>query len=149
MYNALGQSPCVVYAYVGLQLSQPHQTFQLISFLRYLSSVCATDGNWVVVPPGNATYDPPTTANASVCQCNTVAYSLMEACSFCQGSHIGTWRTWITNCPEASWSKAYANTVPSETVIPPWALLDPTLSGSWSASRAKKYVGKSSRTGEE
>ncbi|KIO30687.1 hypothetical protein M407DRAFT_20217 [Tulasnella calospora MUT 4182] len=129
MSNSMGQSPCMVYA--------------------YLSSVCSPDKYWGVDPAqpplGNFTYAPPHGTTANVCQCNTVAYNLMEACSFCQGAQIGDWKSWTTNCLPSDISKEYSPDVPSETVIPSWALLDPTQAGSWDATEARKHADSSTR----
>lgn len=102
--------------------------------------MCTADKNWVVTPPKNATYDPPSRDIASACQCNTVAYNLMEACGYCQGVQIGDWKSWITNCPEAYVGKEYKPAVPSETVIPPWAREDSRQAGSWDPAVAVQIV---------
>lgn len=122
-------------------------SFWLIPSLSYLSSVCAPDNNWKVTSPGNTTYAPPANATANMCQCNTVAYSLMEACGYCQGARIGDWKLWITNCPASYISDQYTLPVPPQTVIPPWAFLDPKPAGSWDPAVARQYAGKLSTTG--
>ncbi|KAG8953407.1 hypothetical protein FRC04_002249 [Tulasnella sp. 424] len=124
--NQLGQSPCAVYGYI--------------------SSVCTADQNWVVTRPKNATYDPPSRDIASACQCNTVAYNLMEACGYCQGAQIGDWKSWIANCPAAYVSKEYKQAVPSETVIPPWALEDSSQAGTWDPAVAGQYARPSKKS---
>lgn len=101
MNNTLGQDPCVV--------------------VSYLESVC---GAFTVDPlPPNTYYGPPSAAGADSCTCNTVAYSMMAACSDCQNAIYVSWSTWSTNCAQMS-IRQYPMDIPTGTKVPNWAYLN-------------------------
>ncbi|KAG9050840.1 hypothetical protein FS837_001950 [Tulasnella sp. UAMH 9824] len=85
-------------------------------------------------------YNPPQNYGVTVSRCNTVVYSLMSACSYCQGGLVGTWSDWISYCPSSYVSKGFPETVPPETDIPEWAYLDPTAVGIWDPTAAQQFA---------
>lgn len=126
MNNGLGQDPCVVYA--------------------YLSATCSPTANWTVDPLSGdprATYNPPAGQLISQCQCSTVLYSLLQACSSCQACSILSWGAWSSGCPSTYIGKTYPYAIPSGTQIPGWAYLDVTASGDgsgWNETAAEQYA---------
>ncbi|KAL4077735.1 hypothetical protein J3A83DRAFT_4186046 [Scleroderma citrinum] len=102
MNNSKGQSPCLIAAYV--------------------QSVC-NYGSWTVDPLANYTHYIVT--NANPCQCSSVTYSLMAACSICQG------RYYI----------AYPENIPSWTPVPHWAYQNVTTSDFFNATVAQVVGG--------
>ncbi|KAG8952430.1 hypothetical protein FRC04_004490 [Tulasnella sp. 424] len=85
-------------------------------------------------------YNPPQGAGVTVCRCNTVVYSLLSACSYCQGGIVGKWSDWIAFCPSTYVSNNFPQTVPSDTAVPGWADLDPTAAGIWNPTAAQQYA---------
>ncbi|KDQ07557.1 hypothetical protein BOTBODRAFT_608303 [Botryobasidium botryosum FD-172 SS1] len=119
MMNALGQNPCLVAA--------------------YLFSQCANQP-WSIaaLPPGStASYPNPPQQYANLCQCNTVAYDLISACSVCQDHNVIQWVQWIQNCPaNLTFTGIYTEVVPSQTSIPSYAYWDPTVLGFFNVTAA-------------
>ncbi|KAI0321649.1 hypothetical protein OF83DRAFT_232346 [Amylostereum chailletii] len=116
-YNSLGQSPCAVFA--------------------ILEGVC-NNGNFVLdsLQQGNA-YDGPSGADdGDMCKCNTVAYSLISACSACQAQGWITWDSWHENCSNLAPTGLWPLTVPNGTAIPHWAAQDVDISGIWDNTTA-------------
>ncbi|KAG1875167.1 hypothetical protein C8R48DRAFT_401663 [Suillus tomentosus] len=102
MNNTLGQDPCVV--------------------TSYLWSVCV--GACTIPPlPLSANYESPSAAGANSCLCNTVAYSMMAACSDCQNATYASWSSWSTNCAQLS-IRQYPMDIPTGTKVPNWAYLN-------------------------
>ncbi|KAG8898923.1 hypothetical protein FRB99_007036 [Tulasnella sp. 403] len=120
-YNSLGQTPCLIAAYLDAQCN---------------------NGQWTVWSLGGTDwhYNPPENTSANPCGCSTVVYSMLQACAYCQGSTIGTWSAWIVNCPTIYAKLGYPYAVPPGTTIPAWAFLDPRLSGAWDATTANAYA---------
>ncbi|KAI0297406.1 hypothetical protein BC826DRAFT_1001669 [Russula brevipes] len=78
-YNSRNQNPCIVAAYLG--------------------GTC--DQAFAVVPiqPGRGYVYGPTQGNTiMLCMCNTVMYSLLSACSACQGADLNSWPLYSYNC---------------------------------------------------
>ncbi|KAL4065518.1 hypothetical protein V8B97DRAFT_2025776 [Scleroderma yunnanense] len=103
MNNSKGQSPCLIAAYV--------------------QSVC-NYGSWTVDPLANYTHYIVT--NANPCQCSSVTYSLMAACSICQGRYYIAWSTWSINCSTV-YLGVYPENIPSWTPVPHWAYQNVTV----------------------
>ncbi|KAG8928505.1 hypothetical protein FRC02_006834 [Tulasnella sp. 418] len=119
MLNELDQTPCSVAA--------------------YLSSQC-TGRPWNVPPlHGDLSYNPPSASTVSECRCSSVDYSLIQACSVCQGGTIDTWANWIFYCPKTMTTTGkYPRSEPPGTRIPAWSLTDPTQTGgSFDVQQAK------------
>ncbi|KAG6332289.1 hypothetical protein ID866_6798 [Astraeus odoratus] len=104
MENSLGQEPCVVAAY---------------------ARVPCYGAEWIVYPLDSDTYYiGPDTSNANACQCNTVTYSLLSACTACQNStDIPSWSLWSYNC-STTYSEEYPEDIPEGTAFPHWAYQD-------------------------
>ncbi|KAI0259721.1 hypothetical protein BC834DRAFT_603953 [Gloeopeniophorella convolvens] len=105
-YNSMGQSPCVVSA--------------------YLQATCNGD---FIMPPisGGAQYWGPDNRLDDPCRCNTVVYSLVSACEVCQGSQWVDWENWHNNCTVVEPATQFPNSVPPETRVPHWAYLNVTV----------------------
>ncbi|KAI0259720.1 hypothetical protein BC834DRAFT_603874 [Gloeopeniophorella convolvens] len=116
--NSLGQGPCTVAA--------------------YLEGVCV--GGLFTIPPllnSSRTYVGPTSANANICSCNTVVYSLISACSACQGATPVSLSSWTSGCSAVSPPSTFQKPIPSGTRVPAWAFLDISpVSGTWNATAA-------------
>ncbi|KAJ6525642.1 hypothetical protein B0H19DRAFT_585578 [Mycena capillaripes] len=103
--NSKNQSPCLVAA--------------------FLESVC--EGRPVevdTIPEGNH-YTGPPSADATLCRCSTVTYSLISACGGCQNRTFVNWTDWAASCPQVEVAH-FLQTVPEDIVVPPWAYLDVT-----------------------
>lgn len=107
--NSLGQDPCtiaslldancrgvIVYPYPKLNQSE-----------------------WYVPPKKTHTGD-------TTCDCNTVVYSLVMACSTCQGGLSYGWDKWEQECGDVLISD-YSGDIPQGTAIPHWAFYNVTL----------------------
>lgn len=112
----------------------------------YLSATCSPTANWTVDPLSGdprATYNPPAGQLINQCQCTTVLYSLLQACSTCQACSILPWGAWSSACPSTYIGKTYPYAIPSGTQIPGWAYLDVTASGDgsgWNETAAEQYA---------
>ncbi|KAH8099951.1 hypothetical protein BXZ70DRAFT_195533 [Cristinia sonorae] len=120
MTNSRGQNPCLVSA--------------------YLVTPCLTDPAAAIVqplPPDSPGdyYRPPQPASATACQCNTVFYSMLQACSKCQAHPIVPWSTWEFNCTTPY--SGYPETIPSGTNVPSWAYLDVIRADAFNDTAAK------------
>ncbi|KAJ7219461.1 hypothetical protein GGX14DRAFT_592282 [Mycena pura] len=124
--NSLGQTPCLVAAYLG--------------------SVC--NNGQFTVPAINATefYQPPTVdqaAKAGPCACSSVYYSLLSACAECQGAEIlqceSKWSTYTTNCTEVDLT-IFAGSIPSDTAFPHWAYQNVTVGNAFNSTLAQLQV---------
>lgn len=103
MNNSIGQDPCLVTAYL-------------------LNGACGTAFAIGPLPPGDF-YGAPSAAGATPCQCNTVTYSTISACSVCQNSSYLTWSSWSSSCTQISIGE-YPMDIPAGTKIPNWAYLN-------------------------
>ncbi|KAF9527006.1 hypothetical protein CPB83DRAFT_438003 [Crepidotus variabilis] len=106
-FNAKGQSPCLVAA--------------------YLESACGTPTNIDSIPNGTH-YIGPNFAQANDCLCSSVTYSLVSACGGCQGRNYANWTTWTTNCKDTTVA-SFPKPIPAGTDVPTWANFDITSSG--------------------
>jgi len=106
--NSLGQGPCTVAA--DLESSCRSETYE--------------------VPPLTSAgdyYIPPQASNAGDlrCECNTVVYSLYEACTSCQGGMVLSWTNWSGVCTNIDIA-GLPYSIPSGTAVPHWAFFDVT-----------------------
>ncbi|KAJ7724450.1 hypothetical protein DFH07DRAFT_263738 [Mycena maculata] len=108
-FNSLGQSPCLVAAYLG--------------------SVC-DDGLFVVPALINdlSYYQGPTVAQVNACACSSVFYSLLSACSSCQSGQVLTWTAFNGNCTTV-YPQLFVGNIPSGTAVPHWAYQNVTDGG--------------------
>ncbi|KAG8874083.1 hypothetical protein FRB97_006173 [Tulasnella sp. 331] len=109
----------------------------------YLSGAC-NDGVWnVPTLVGTGPYLSPEgtgPTGADECRCSTVDYNLLQACSACQGGIVATWGDWIGFCNSSVVNVGFPLSTPAGTIIPGWAQLDPTTTGSWNATAAEEYA---------
>ncbi|KDN50128.1 hypothetical protein RSAG8_01464, partial [Rhizoctonia solani AG-8 WAC10335] len=127
--NSAGWTPCLVSA--------------------HLSAQCTTDNSWGVPSIGTeGPYSPPNGTYANRCRCNSVQWSLLSACSMCQGGAAGTWQRWTVNCSSTVTTSAsqggYPLSIPSGVSVPHWAYYDFTLSGVFNAVVASQQTGPES-----
>ncbi|OBZ75505.1 hypothetical protein A0H81_04290 [Grifola frondosa] len=104
MFNSLGQSPCLVAAYV--------------------QGACEPNGQWTMssLPGPTYGYLGPTLFQANPCTCSSVAYSLSSACGDCQGADWPLFSEWTSNCSSADISySVFPHAIPLGTAIPAWA----------------------------
>jgi len=105
MYNSLKQDPCVIASRLG--------------------RVCH-GAIWTMdpLPPGthygglDPAYGPP-----SPCECNTVSYSIMAACSLCQDRGYIRFSSWTDMCTIV-YSQKFPKDIPYDTAVPHYAYLD-------------------------
>jgi len=102
--NARNQTPCLVAA--------------------FLESVCEGPVEVNTLPEATH-YTAPPSADATLCRCSTVTYSLISACGGCQNRTFISWTDWAANCPQVEIAQ-FLQTIPAEVVVPSWAYLDVT-----------------------
>ncbi|KAJ7709713.1 hypothetical protein B0H17DRAFT_1028862 [Mycena rosella] len=119
-FNSLGQSPCLVAAYLG--------------------AVC-DDGLFLV--PGltddTSFYQGPTVAQANKCGCSSVFYSLLSACAECQSGKVLTWSTFDTNCTTV-YPQIFDSNIPSGTAVPHWAYQNVTADDGFNVTLAQMQL---------
>ncbi|KDR73492.1 hypothetical protein GALMADRAFT_251200 [Galerina marginata CBS 339.88] len=105
--NSLGQTPCLVAA--------------------YLESLCGVPTSVDSIPNGTH-YLGPTNSQQDPCKCSSVTYSMVSACGGCQGRTFQNWTTWDQFCigPEVS---TFPKMIPAEVEVPKWAFIDITAIG--------------------
>ncbi|KAI9459394.1 hypothetical protein F5148DRAFT_1218816 [Russula earlei] len=116
-YNSLGQNPCYVAA--------------------YLESSC--NGGQFQIPPltPGVLYGGPFAGGSTLCQCNTVVYSLVSACGACQGGSWVQWSQWSFNCSSVSEDGTYPTALPRLTRVPRWAYLSVVKANTWNITLAQ------------
>ncbi|KAF8465590.1 hypothetical protein DFH94DRAFT_354245 [Russula ochroleuca] len=126
-FNSLTQSPCTV--------------------IVNLMATC-DGGKYTLSPlaPGYVYYGPYGVADADLCYCNTVGYSLFSACGACQGQEWITWSEWVTNCTKVLPPSSFPNPVPSGIRVPHWALLDVSNENDWNPNKSY-YAGDTPEAG--
>ncbi|KAI6028726.1 hypothetical protein F5J12DRAFT_392853 [Pisolithus orientalis] len=115
MGNSKGQNPCLIAAYV--------------------QSVCSGGQYTVYLLNPNTYYAAPSVDEANPCECNTVTYSLMSACSICQNRTYITWSSWSDNC--STIYIGYPESIPSGTAIPEWAYQNVITSDDFNVTLAR------------
>ncbi|KAJ7510060.1 hypothetical protein B0H11DRAFT_1173923 [Mycena galericulata] len=118
--NSLGQSPCLVAAYLG--------------------SVC-DDGLFMVPALTNdlSYYQGPTVAQANACACSSIFYSLLSACSDCQSGKVLTWSEFNVNCTTV-YLQQFSGNIPSATAVPHWAYQNVTVNNGFNATLAQMQL---------
>ncbi|KAJ7120500.1 hypothetical protein C8R43DRAFT_83106 [Mycena crocata] len=119
-FNSLGQSPCLVAAYLG--------------------SVC-NDGLFIVPALASDTsfYAGPTVAQANACACSSVFYSLLSACADCQSGKVLTWSSFNTNCTTV-YPQLFVGNIPSGTAVPHWAYQNVTAGDGFNSTVAQMQL---------
>ncbi|KAI0793750.1 hypothetical protein C8Q74DRAFT_530116 [Fomes fomentarius] len=133
MKNTLGQSPCLVAAWLHIPC-YPTTGFNQIP----------VNGSYSAPPPGSIQ-----------CACNTVMFSLIAACAWCQGYANGVgmvnWQDWTRSCPnigDVTESVIFPLPVPNQTVIPDWASTPGPLlmDGRWDENTAFSLAQRAAST---
>ncbi|KAI9443920.1 hypothetical protein H4582DRAFT_2189531 [Lactarius indigo] len=116
MSNSLGQSPCIVAAYMLATCN---------------GSVFTFDG----LEPGSSYI---VSGSIGDCQCNVFTYNLLSACEACQEASLTTWPEYSFNCADGLTPLTFPYPVPPGTRVPQWALVDSTLEpeDNWNATKA-------------
>ncbi|KAH9169208.1 hypothetical protein EDB89DRAFT_2231404 [Lactarius sanguifluus] len=114
-FNSLGQSPCIVAAYM---LATCNSSVFILEPLQ----------------PGNS-YTVSDSSSFNNCLCNSVAYNLLSVCDACQGQNWRAWSNYSSNCPNGPFPLPFPNSVPLGTRVPQWALVDHTLEDNWNATK--------------
>jgi len=126
-FNSLGQSPCLVAAYLG--------------------SVCSAGQFFVPALGPSQFYSGPNVENANDCRCNSVFYSTISACAACQGNEYLKWSSWYTNCSSVFVSE-YPEDIPTGTKVPHWAYENVTIGdGAFNTTVAKAETSSPESTG--
>ncbi|OBZ76312.1 hypothetical protein A0H81_03608 [Grifola frondosa] len=123
MYNSMGQSPCLVAGYLSVPcgFTNPNDIFPLAN---------------------NKTFYAPT-GGALECDCNTVAYSMLSACSLCQGAIVGSWTDYSSNCTNSSIVIGnYWEDLPVGTTVPAWAYLNVTVQNTFDVVAAQAFASR-------
>ncbi|RXK39393.1 hypothetical protein M231_03346 [Tremella mesenterica] len=124
LFNSVDESPCLVWS--------------------KLQSLCLPSDSYINVPP---LLDPSWGYNApgdegTICQCNSLSYSLMAGCTWCQLGDSGGWAsvsTWKSSCP--SWTEQGLNFAENVVSLPTYIFSPlPSPSDSWSPSSASSFA---------
>ncbi|KZW01843.1 hypothetical protein EXIGLDRAFT_716487 [Exidia glandulosa HHB12029] len=120
--NPKGDSPCTVGA--------------------SLLAVCSETHTWIVpkLAPGN-TYRAPNSTEVNPCQCSTVTFSLLAACSLCQNATPVTFTRWSTDCKQADITINDFPFTNQTTEIPIWSRANTTSDGKFDLQEAMRLVG--------
>ncbi|KAJ3736147.1 hypothetical protein DFJ43DRAFT_704925 [Lentinula guzmanii] len=119
----------------SLQWSLNSQKQSPCAVASSLIGVCTGgDYNVVALPNTDSDYLGPSIDAANPCQCNTVVYSLMSACSLCQNGTIITWSEWTTNC--ATIYDDFPKPIPDGLRVPAYAYLDVEAQDTFDANAA-------------
>ncbi|KAI0356569.1 hypothetical protein OH77DRAFT_1423500 [Trametes cingulata] len=124
MSNSKGQSPCLISSYLFTPCSS-----QTASWVFPLSP-----GFHYNTPQNNPT-------SATPCRCNTVLYSMIAACSTCQGqgAFVVPWSLYAENCSTV-YVNNYPEGIPVGTAVPAWAYLDITTTNRFDPVAAEALV---------
>ncbi|KAI0812735.1 hypothetical protein BC629DRAFT_1475329 [Irpex lacteus] len=124
--NDRGQSTCLVAAY-------------LCDACRTNESSTTQEADCSIpnLTPGGQFYVNHNTPNE--CDCNSVVYSLISACSLCQGAAVLPWTSWIEDCKN-SFLEQFPASIPSNVSVPAWAYLDVASSNTFNASIAQSFA---------
>jgi len=108
--NSLGQNPCAV--------------------ANVLEISCRDDATYTIRSldgPSDYYSAPHTSNNLDLkCDCNTVMYSLYEACTTCQNGIVLSWTRWFSGICTVVYVAQFPFAIPLGTVIPRWAFIDVT-----------------------
>ncbi|KAI0275887.1 hypothetical protein BGY98DRAFT_1108254 [Russula aff. rugulosa BPL654] len=94
-FNSLGQSPCLVVA--------------------YLAAVC-NNGVFSIPPllPQHSYTGLSELDIGDKCRCNTIAYNLVSACDACQGEEWTTYSSWSDNCTSLAAPGTFPQAIPAQ-----------------------------------
>lgn len=122
--NSLGQDPCAV--------------------VETLEAGCKNLASYTLPPLEVGTnYVAPQEGTATGCSCNTVTYSLYQACSQCQIPESGiTWSFYEKFCTDVYVARIPLD-VPEDTEVPRWAYLDVTEEDDFNLTSARDLTGYS------
>ncbi|CUA77180.1 hypothetical protein RSOLAG22IIIB_06554 [Rhizoctonia solani] len=124
-FNSLQQSPCLVASYLG--------------------SVCRPDNTWRVPQlTGGSTYY--VSGSSTRCICTSVVWSLLAACSLCQGLDSSRWTVYANDCTTADTSPPgiFPVTIPAGVAVPDWAYYDYVTAGVFNQVIASQQSGPES-----
>ncbi|KAI9446125.1 hypothetical protein H4582DRAFT_531731 [Lactarius indigo] len=108
-YNSLEQAPC--------------------STAGYLAAQCTSNGQFTIpqLAVGNHYTGPSGDTDNSICQCNTVLYSLISACAGCQKGTWLSYNEWTANCNSRAAMSTFPQSISNTTRVPAWAFLNVTV----------------------
>ncbi|KAI9508314.1 hypothetical protein F5148DRAFT_1284250 [Russula earlei] len=111
-YNSLNQTPCETAAYLAAECNNG----------QFLIPQLAS-GNHYTGPSGSDATD--------MCECNSVFYSLLSACSGCQKGIWIPYGQWSENCSAVEPVSTYPRKISSATLVSAWAFLNVSDSQPW------------------
>lgn len=95
------QSTNIIECIPEYQWSINHRNQTPCLVAAYLESACSGRPHQVNGIPPDTHYIGPISSDADACQCNTVTYSLVQACGGCQNrSQFISFTQWANNCPQ-------------------------------------------------
>lgn len=115
MNNSMNQNPCVV--------------------ATYALAVCNGGGLTIGPLPPDTHYTGPSADKANACECSSVVYCLLAACSICQNASYITWTSWTLAC--STIYSGYPENILIGTAIPHWAYQDLTASANFNVTLAQ------------
>ncbi|KAF9562198.1 hypothetical protein CPC08DRAFT_391263 [Agrocybe pediades] len=120
-YNKNNQSPCDV-------------SWSLIKECDSTLGDLTPLPNW----PDHSGYYNISTMYKTYCLCNTITYSLVSACSICQGQSYTYWSEWSDECDGQATLYEYKEPIPTGLDVPSWAYLDVTTKNYFDLNAAFK-----------
>ncbi|KAI0046137.1 hypothetical protein FA95DRAFT_1414967 [Auriscalpium vulgare] len=120
--NSLGEGPCDVAAHIEASCQDNH----------------------FVIPPILATQHytgPDPSDSQNICECNTVVYCLISACTGCQGAQWTSWSQWSANCATTLNGTLNQSSIPDGMAIPFWAFQGVAPDETWDNATARGIGG--------
>lgn len=118
-FNSLSQSPCQIATNLG--------------------EVCDNSFSIPALPSDSVYRGPSGGASRMECRCNTVYYSLLSVCAYCQGGGITIWSIYNFNCTTIY--TVFPHDIPSGTAVPHWAYLSLLSNGTVDIADAETDTG--------
>ncbi|KAK0481627.1 hypothetical protein IW261DRAFT_1471650 [Armillaria novae-zelandiae] len=118
-FNSLSQSPCQIATNLG--------------------EVCDNSFSIPALPSDSVYRGPSGGASRMECRCNTVYYSLLSVCAYCQGGGVTIWPIYSHNCTTTY--TVFPHDIPSDTVVPHWAYLSLLSNGTVDIADAETDTG--------
>ena len=88
MKNEKGQTPCLVTAWLWTPCYTIEGVWLILSKRRFAYAHQNCQDSFVEALPAGDVYLGQDKADATLCDCNTVTYSMYAACALCQGGDI-------------------------------------------------------------
>ncbi|KAH9998083.1 hypothetical protein BJV74DRAFT_883221 [Russula compacta] len=110
--NSLNQTPCDVAAYLAAECNNSQFTIPPLDQGAHYTGPSASDP-------------------ARACECNSVFYSMISACTGCQKRVWIPYDQWLANCSTVAQVQTFPQQITGSTLVPAWAFLNVSYSQPW------------------